>query len=868
MNVLLFAEVTVEQVIGGAERVLRQQALGLAKLNHHVRVIARAPFESAEADLTIGTVTERRYPVMRTSEPAFIRSSVRNSLRVFDLMRQTCPVDLAMIHQSLAGLGPILFRYGTIGRWVYVCHSLAHEEYLTRAERATTTLERVRRRLSARARRWIERTVIRRCHHVIVLSEFMKQQVMAAHGIEPAHITVVPGAADPVTFHPAHDRNEIRRELKLLENRTLLFTVRNLVPRMGLEHLLEAMTMLEEEQQNLLLLIGGEGRLRPRLEELIRSRGLQDSVQLLGFVPEDQLPKYYQASDLVVMPTLQLEGFGLVTVEALACGTPVMGTPVGAIPEVLRTVDPLCVTEGTDGVSLARTLRVLLKRFRTQSGERERFSRKGREVVERRYNWTAHTADLDRLFMSLLGQQEHVHTGCSKSPLVSPAQPRRAARLSPPKSETRRSAGKAVASEEAMRTLSVRGASERSGNEAGGLFQHSAKARKVIHVITRLDYGGSAQNTMLTALGHDRAQFEPFVVAGYPGRWDAQGGQAATEENCRKLEKAAIRWMLLPSLTREVNPIKDVQALWQLIRLFQHEQPALVHTHTSKAGVLGRAAAWFARVSVVVHTPHGHVFYGHVGPFRSWLYLQIERVLSRITHRLIALTQAERQDHLDRFVGRADQFSVVPSGIDRERFGLARVQGKRQPDWFGCPPDALIIGSVGWLTEVKGHEYLIEAVAELKQNFPSLHLVIIGSGDRHDALLQQAELAGLRDAVHLLGHRDDVEACLAGMDLFVLPSLNEGMGRALIEAMAAGLPVIASRVGGIPAVVSHEQTGLLVPPGDASALAEALRRLLDRPEWASQLGLAASRSVDSRYGSVSMTRAIESIFVEALSVHP
>jgi glycosyltransferase involved in cell wall biosynthesis len=801
MNIVLFAEVTVERVIGGAERVLRQQALGLAKLGHYVHVIARAPFESAEANLSIGSVTERRYPVARTSEPAFVWSSVQNSLRAFDLTRQACPVDIAMIHQSLAGLGPILFRYGMVSLWVYVCHSLAHEEYLARAERAATTLERVRRRLSVRARRWIERTVIRRCHHVIVLSEFMKQQVMATHGIVSKDITVVPGAADPATFYPAHDRNEIRRELKLPESRTLLFTVRNLVPRMGLENLLEAMTMLGEEQRNLLLLIGGEGQLRPRLEELIRSRGLQDSVQLLGFVPEDQLAKYYQASDLVVLPTLQLEGFGLVTVEALACGTPVVGTPVGAIPEVLSTVDPLLVTEGTDGLSLAKTLRLLLKRFRDQPGERERFSKKGREVVERRYNWAAHTADLDRLFASLSKEKQ------------------------------------------------------------------APRARKVIHVITRLDYGGSAQNTMLTALGHDRAQFEPLVVAGYPGCWDAQGGQAATEENCRQLEKAAIRWMLLPSLTREVHPIKDAQALWQLIRLFRQEQPALVHTHTSKAGVLGRVAAWLARVPVIVHTPHGHVFYGHFGPFRSWLFLQIERVLSALTDRLIALTEAERQDYLDRAVGEADRFVVVPSGIDRERFGRARVQGKQQPDWFGCPPEALIVGSVGWLTDVKGHEYLIEAVAKLKPDFPSLHLVIIGSGDRHDALLHQSELAGLRDAVHLLGHRDDIEACLAGMDLFVLPSLNEGMGRALIEAMAAGLPVIASRVGGIPAVISHERTGLLVPPGDADALAEALRRLLDRPEWATQLGLAASCSVDSRYGSVSMVHAIESIFAEALSVH-
>jgi len=804
MNVVLFAEVTIERVIGGAERVLRQQALGLATLGHRVSVIARAPFESAEAELSIGSVTERRYPVTRTSEPAFVRSSVQNSLRAFDLTRQTGSVDVAMIHQSLAGLGPILSRYRMAHCWVYVCHSLAHEEYLTRAERASTSLERIRRRLSARARRWIERIVIRRCHHVIVLSEFMKQQVMVAHGIAARHITVIPGAADPAAFYPPHDRNEVRRELKLPENRTLLLTVRNLVPRMGLENILEAMTMLGEEQRNLLLLIGGEGQLRPRLDELIRSKGLQDAVQLLGFIPEDQLAKYYQASDLVVMPTLQLEGFGLVTVEALACGTPVMGTPVGAIPEVLRTVDPLLVTDGIDGVSLAKTLRVLLNRFRMQPGERERFSTKGREVVERRYNWAAHTNDLDRLFASL-----------SKDRTVASHQP--------------------------------------------------VRARKVIHVITRLDYGGSAQNTMLTALGHDRAQFEPLVVAGYPGCWDAQGGQAATEENCRRLDKAAVRWMLLPSLTREVHLLKDMHALWRLFRLFRQEQPALVHTHTSKAGVLGRIAAWFARVPVIVHTPHGHVFYGHFGSFRSCLFLQIERVLSAITYRLIALTEAERQDHLERNVGKAERFAVVPSGIDRDRFGRARAQGKLRPDWFGCPPDALVVGSVGWLTDIKGHEYLIEAVAKLKQDFPSLHLVIIGSGDRHDALLRQAELAGLRDVVHLLGHRDDIEACLAGMDVFVLPSLNEGMGRALIEAMAAGLPVIASHVGGIPAVIEHERTGLLVPPGDAGALADALRRLLERPEWARQLGRAASQSIDSRYGSVSMVHAIESIFAEALS---
>jgi len=806
MNVVLFSEVTSERVIGGAERVLRQHALGLAAFGHHVSVIARAPSGFAEGALSIGPVMEHRYPVIRTSEPAFVWSSVRHSLKSFDRVRQNGAVDVALIHQSLAGLGSILFRYRMASRWIYVCHSLAHEEYLTRAERAASSLERVRRTFSAHARRWIERMVMRRCHHVVVLSDFMKRQVMAAHGIADAQITVIPGAADPATFYPAQDRNGVRRELKLPENRTILLTVRNLVPRMGLENLLEAMTLLGEERQDLLVLIGGEGPLRSRLEELLRNKGLEDSVQLLGFVPEEQLSSYYQAADLVVMPTLQLEGFGLVTVEALACGTPVMGTPVGAIPEVLSAVDPCLVTEGTDGPSLARTLRALLRGWREQPGERERVSMKGLAAVARRYNWNAHVADLDRL--------------CGRLP-----------------------------------------------KDRSVMAPQPACARKVIHVITRLDYGGSAQNTMLTVLGHDRAKFEPLVIAGCPGSWDAQGGQAATEENCRRLDQVSVRWILLPALMREVHFLKDAQALWQLLCIFRREKPALVHTHTSKAGVLGRVAAWIARVPVIVHTPHGHVFYGHFGPVRSWLFLQIERLLSAITDRLIALTDSERQDHLDRSVGRKSRFAVVPSGIDRDKFGLARMRGPQKPDWFGCPADAIVAGSVGWLTDIKGHGYLIDAVALLKQDFPSLHLVIIGSGDRHDVLLQQAALLGLRDAVHLLGHRGDIDVCLAGMDLFVLPSLNEGMGRALVEAMAAGLPVIASRVGGIPAVVSHEQTGLLVPPGDAGALADAMRCVLNQPDWAAALGRSASRSVDSRYGSASMVQSIESIFAEALHAH-
>lgn len=387
--------------------------------------------------------------------------------------------------------------------------------------------------------------------------------------------------------------------------------------------------------------------------------------------------------------------------------------------------------------------------------------------------------------------------------------------------------------------------------------------RKVVHLITRLDRGGSAQNTMLTVLGHDRRRYEPVVVAGEAGSWDAQGGRAATEDNRRRLEKASIRYHLVSSLVRPISPWQDFVALWSLIRLLKRERPAIVHTHTSKAGVLGRLAAWFVGVPTVIHTPHGHVFYGHFGPLRSRLFLQVERMLARITCRLIGLTEAERQDHLDRRVGRRERFAVIPSGIDVDRFRKARAADKSVPGWFECPSDALIVGSIGWLTDIKGHRFLVDAVALLKRDCPGLHLVIVGSGDQREALLARAERAGIREAVHLVGHRDEVEACLAGMDCFVLPSLNEGMGRALIEAMAAGLPVVASRVGGIPALIQDGVNGLLVPPADGPALAAALHRIIRDPQEACRLGKKAADSIGEAYDVTSMVQAIEAIYREA-----
>lgn len=393
MNILLLAEVSAGRVIGGAERVLRNQALGLATLGHRVELLTRAPEHASEGVREMNGIREWRYSVSRRHEAAFLWSSVRRSVEQFDRLRATEPLDAVVIHQALAGLGPILTRRHAASRWIYLCHSLAHEEYETRQKPTGSTLASLRRQANLRARRSVEQAVMSRCHRVAVLSQFMRQRVIGAHGISTEGIALIPGAVDPDAFVPSEDRRLAKAALNLPGNRTILFTVRNLVPRMGLDNLLCAIERLNHAQHELLLVIGGEGPLHTQLQEDIRRKRLSDVVRLIGFVPESQLGQYYQAADLVLMPSLQLEGFGLVMVEAMACGTPVLGTPVGAIPEILNQVDPILVAEGVDGRALERALERVLRRLQ-EPGEASRLAKKGRALIERRYNWEQHCHEL------------------------------------------------------------------------------------------------------------------------------------------------------------------------------------------------------------------------------------------------------------------------------------------------------------------------------------------------------------------------------------------------------------------------------------------------------------------------------------------
>jgi glycosyltransferase involved in cell wall biosynthesis len=381
----------------------------------------------------------------------------------------------------------------------------------------------------------------------------------------------------------------------------------------------------------------------------------------------------------------------------------------------------------------------------------------------------------------------------------------------------------------------------------------SRRRLRVLHLITRLDRGGSADNTLLTAARTAPARFACTVAAGPSPE---AGGAALVEVQAR-----GVPVLRVPHLVRHPSPVTDLRAVGEILGIIRAGRFDLVHTHTSKAGFLGRLAARMARVPAVVHTPHGHVFYGYYGPLVTRLFAAAERWAAWRTDRLVALTVREVDDHLALGIGRPEQFRVIHSGIDFAAFDADPTPGRQVRVELGIPAEALVVGTLGRLTAVKGQDCLVAALASLA--LPQLWLLLVGDGEERSALAAQAQALGVADRVVFAGWRQDVHRVLRAMDLFALPSLNEGMGRALVEAMYTGLPVVATAVGGVPELIVPGSTGLLVPPRAAADLAAAIRSLVADPEARARLGQQA-RACAAGYSAAGMVAAIEAMYDELI----
>jgi glycosyltransferase involved in cell wall biosynthesis len=341
---------------------------------------------------------------------------------------------------------------------------------------------------------------------------------------------------------------------------------------------------------------------------------------------------------------------------------------------------------------------------------------------------------------------------------------------------------------------------------------------KVCHIITRLDAGGAAENTLHTAIGLRRRSYEVSLVYGRT--------VAPAEALMRQAEEKGVRLVSLPCLVREISPWQDLRAFLAISRHLRSFKPDIVHTHSSKAGFLGRWAAWFARVPYIVHTPHGHIFYGYYGRGQSAFFRTIEKVTAWITDRLVTLTDLETEQHLECGIGRRDQFVTIHSGVDIDRFAGNAPGREAAREQLEIPCDAFCIGSAGRLVDIKNFSLLIEALGILQRHEPGRYcLAILGEGPLRESLVSQAESHGVGKSVRLPGWADSMETIYPAFDVFALSSKNEGMGRVLVEAMAAGVPVVATSVGGVPELLGGGEYGMLVPSGNATAMAVAIEKL-------------------------------------------
>lgn len=355
-------------------------------------------------------------------------------------------------------------------------------------------------------------------------------------------------------------------------------------------------------------------------------------------------------------------------------------------------------------------------------------------------------------------------------------------------------------------------------------------------MITRLNVGGPAIQAVLLSARLDPDRFESLLVA---------GTGSATEGDMIELGRldAPPALRRIPTLGREISLLDDVRALGSLIRLMREFKPDIVHTHLAKAGTLGRVAARIAGVPVVIHTYHGTVFHGYFGSLRSRLFLGIERAVARLTTRLVAITAGQRRDLIALGIGSEAKVVEIPLGLELAPFVDAPSRAEART-LLGLTFDEPVVAIIARLVPIKDVGLFLQALARLSSAATG---IVVGDGEERASLEAQAAGLGIASRCRFLGWQRDVRSVYAAADVVALSSRNEGSPVSIIEAMAAGRAVVCTDVGGVSDVVTTGVSGILVPYGDAEALALAIDRLLADPAARERLGNEARRAVYPRY---------------------
>jgi glycosyltransferase involved in cell wall biosynthesis len=375
---------------------------------------------------------------------------------------------------------------------------------------------------------------------------------------------------------------------------------------------------------------------------------------------------------------------------------------------------------------------------------------------------------------------------------------------------------------------------------------------RIVHLITRLELGGAQQNTLYCVEHHDRDRFDVGLWAGAGGILDGRA---------RAIEGAEVR--ILPWLVHPIAPARDAAAIVRLASWLRDVD--LLHTHSSKAGILGRIAARLAGVRGVVHTVHGWSFNDvQPAPTRR-LYLEAERAAARITDRIVCVARGDRDRGLSSGIGHDAQYRILRSGIDPSAYRAPAGARERLRASIGAAPDDVVVGSITNFKPQKAPLDFIEAARLARARDRRLLFVVAGDGPLRGEVERAITRAELQGVIHVLGWRDDVAELFAAMDIFLLTSLFEGLPRVVLQAIAAAVPVVATDTGGVAEVVTHGESGLLVPPGRPAAAAEAIATLSGDADARARLAGAARSRLGDEFDIRRMVPELEELYDEILA---
>lgn len=380
---------------------------------------------------------------------------------------------------------------------------------------------------------------------------------------------------------------------------------------------------------------------------------------------------------------------------------------------------------------------------------------------------------------------------------------------------------------------------------------------RVVRMIARLNVGGPALHATYLSSGlADR--FDTLLVTGVVASDEADLTQFARDRG--------VRLEVLPRMGREIHPWNDLVVVLQLVRLLRRERPLIVHTHTAKAGTVGRLAAVIAGVPVRVHTFHGHVLRGYFGPLKTRLFIAIERFLARFSTVIVAISESQADELAGEFrICSHEKMRVIPLGLELDRLASTPEDVRTEFRSELGAGDRVVVSCVGRLVPIKNHDLLLDAFAKVIAGGASALLVIVGGGSEEQRLRAKVSDLGIAGHVRFLGWRSDLVRIYAGSDIVALSSDNEGTPVAVIEAMAAGRAVIATDVGGVRDVLEGGRLGSLVPRGDADAFARELAALVSDGDRRRAFAATGANAVVQRFGKARLLRDIETLYDELLA---